>query len=171
MANGLKHSILILFTGLLLFNTGGSLVFFKLREAAIERAFTQALHNNKLDPSHYITEFTAVELINAEWDNSHEVKVNGRWYDVIATQNINGSVVYTCFADDDETALFCWYKEQQQQDAEDGEEDDFSVEGDSYLYKPQKLVYICAFLQTINTHYAGLNSQLAGIPKFPPPKG
>ncbi len=172
MANTLKHSILILFTGLLLFNTGGSLVFFKLREAAIEAEFKKALANNQVLGNVAVVKFTDAELQNAHWEDEHEIVLNGHYYDVLATEYKNGHTVYICFADDNETALYAWYNNYKKQQVKNGvDDDDFAgMYRNTFINKIHQVTYLTTYLQTINTHYSLLNTQVASVPKSPPPK-
>lgn len=173
MPNFLKQYILILFTGLLLFNTSGSLIFFKLREASIERAFKAALKNNEIKRDIYTVDFTDDELKNAEWENTYEVNVKGRWYDVISTQFKYGHTIYTCLADHDETALYDWYKQHKKSKAEDGtdDEDFLRILINTYTFISQDIAYLINYLQTIITQYTGIYAQAKSAPHFLPPKG
>lgn len=172
MAHALKHTILILFIGLLLFNTGGSLIFFKLREAAIEASFKKALANNELIGNVAVVEFTDVELQNAEWEDEHEVKLNGHFYDILKVEYKDGHKVYSCFADDDETALYTWYNQHKKHQLENGADDDnlAPVFSNIFVYKIQHIAFLSIYLQTINTLCHLSNTQVVPIPTAPPPK-
>jgi hypothetical protein len=110
----LTNTLTLFFAGLLLFNTGSSLVFLLLKEHAIEEDFERALKNGQVNSS-LIVEFSADDVAGAHWEHSREIELNGHYYDLVSTYKKNGQTVYRFIADEDETKLFTAYKQQHSQ--------------------------------------------------------
>lgn len=161
-----KYTLFLFLTGLLLFNTGGSLVFFKLKEKAIERKVTTLLASGQLDKD---------GLVRVEAIVDDEVKINGRWHDVVFRQIEHGKLVAYCLADDDETNWynFMSYYTNLADDDDDNDDAlrlrvahsyyDIPVRTPCYtkavvLQKPTNTVYLIRYAQAVN------------FPPTPPPK-
>lgn len=160
-----KHILLIFLTGLLLFNTGGSLVFFKLKEKVIERKVALAIANGQFDKT---------KLVRVEAAVDEELNINGRWHDVVFTTVENGKKVSYCMPDDEETNWhsFAAYFNNVNEDDDNNDEQILNTFYSYYETPSQAPVYGRIF--TIKSQYQALYlilyTQAKNLPPTPPPR-
>jgi hypothetical protein len=152
---------------LLLFNTVGSIILLKLKEHAIEENFEHALKSGQIQ-SNRIVKFTAADIANAHWENSHEIKLNGKYYDLVSTKNEGGITTYEFIADDEESTLFAEYNSLQKHGRSKS-----SVAFPFLVFYYQSNTtnsFHNKVIQTIATATDALHDQSSQLPLFQPPK-
>ena len=151
----------------LLFNTAGSIVLLKLREYALEEDFELALKKGQIE-SNSIVKFSAADIANAHWENNHEIKLNGRYYDLVRTDKINGTIVYEFIADDDESDLFAQYYARHNHHKT---KSTVLVSFIAFYYSPTGTnPFFHTIIQTISTGSVALHDQSVHHTLFQPPR-
>lgn len=152
---------------LLLFNTIGSIILLKLKEHAIEENFEHALKSGQIQ-SNRIVKFTAADIANAHWENGHEIKLNGKYYDLVSTKNAGGIITYEFIADDEESTLFAEYNSlQKHSKSKSSVAFPFLV----FYHQPNTTnPFLNKVIQTIVTGTTALHEQSRQLPLFQPPK-
>lgn len=96
----------ILMILLVLFQAGGFFVVFKVQQSIIRKEVKQAIKKG-VDEKNLVSIFMDQNTNNEiVWKNSHEFMLNGRMYDVVRTEKVNGTIKYLCLDDNQETELF-----------------------------------------------------------------
>ncbi len=164
----LKYIAFCAIVGLLLFNTLGGFALLKWQEHSIEERFEEALILGNIESTKTIT-FTTADLLNAHWENGHEIELNGRYYDlVVKSQTADGTVVYEFIADEDETELFDKYKGQFNNTKSKNAP---AFSGFAFYYLQAKATpYSISLLQCIDTPYANATGQSHLQLPYSPPK-
>jgi hypothetical protein len=152
---------------LLLFNTVGSIILLKVQERAIEESFEHALKTGQIQ-SNRIVKYTAADIANAQWENDHEIKLNGKYYDLVSTKNAEGITTYEFIADDEESTLFAEYNLLQKHGkAKSSLVFPFLV----FYYQPNTTnSFLNKVIQTIATGSEAMHEQSRQLPLSPPPK-
>ncbi|UPT65256.1 MAG: hypothetical protein M0D57_11840 [Sphingobacteriales bacterium JAD_PAG50586_3] len=152
---------------LLLFNTVGNIILLKIQEHAIEEEFEHELKAGHIE-SNSIIQFTAADIANAHWENNHEIRLNGKYYDLVRTNKSKGITIYQFIADDEESDLFAdYYTQHKQGKTKHAVAFQFPV-----FYQPAYTAhsFLNTATQTITTNSKALHEQNSSLPNFPPPQ-
>jgi len=168
MLKPLKHIAFYALVGLLFFNTVGGFALLKWQEHSIEERFEEALKSGKIESAKTIT-FTTADLLNAHWENDHEIEFNGKYYDlVLKSQTADGTSIYEFITDDDETELFDKYKGQFNNTKSKNAP---AFSGFVFYYMHAKAMpYLISLLQCIDTPYSNATGQCYMQLPYSPPK-
>lgn len=163
-----NNIVLILISGLLLFSTGGSLVILEVEEHFIEEEFEEELKKGKVKSKRTVT-LTANELRLITWENSNEIKLNGKYYDLLSTTIEKGQRVYNFIADEEETNLFNTYANYHRKQHSSKTIKPFTLF--AFFFRDSK-ISIAPNQSTylFNLFYKALLPQSLMLPAFPPPK-
>lgn len=148
-------------------------MFFKVKERALELKFKKALAEGKIK-TNCLVAIKASAVVSTNWENSHELKIAGKCYDVVLKQSTATGLVYYCVHDDDESALYALMDAYQADtDEEDDEDESSSALHFSPLYFQTTKAHYFYVGQTkvkLSAAYSVLNSQNSAVPPSPPPK-
>lgn len=125
--------------------------------------------NNAYQSDIELIEFDAADA-RITWEESHEVEVEGKYYDVVKQQYVNGRTTLYCIADDDETLLYDWYKNVAAKSKEKDVDKTIVLETTALPNQKLSIIYTPVCLQTIYTVYNRLQSHNIPVPLSPPPK-
>lgn len=168
MANTLKNILNFFLIGLLLFNSGGSLIYFKLKEKHIELAAKNAIKEGRYTFNGVNT--FAVSDTRIAWEEDDEIRVNGTYYDIIKT---NDGMLY-CIADEEESELYNWYAQIVEENEEDTNDsnDEQNIIAKWYCQYTNNTVLVSQPVLEVNTVYQKYISRLfAGVAHPPPRRG
>lgn len=169
MIRSFKHILIYSLIGLLLFNTGGSLIYFKLKEEAIEASAKKAIAEHKFHTND-ICRFDANKP-GLEWEESDEIKVDGQYYDVLYTETSHaGSYIY-CIADNNETSLYNWYTNFIEDDSgNDNNIEDFILAVKWYTQQTITIAFTQKQIRVVITPYTDAEIAAYAQVTYPPPK-
>ena len=100
----LKKIIGILLVLFFVGSYAGSYLWIRHQRHRVRRELKNVLAQvNKKDLTTF--SFTTAEAENLDWQNPHEFLYKGKMYDVVEKTEKNGSIIYSCWLDKEETKL------------------------------------------------------------------